>query len=163
MSETKTSAPRSLLVRASDREGMLEESFRHPLNPNSELHGYDLGRRVGLTCTGVTLARVPARRESYAPHSHAAEEEWLFVLHGRGIVDIDDQSFDVSTGDFVGFPRGTFAHHVRNPNDEELVYLCGGERRDLDIVDYPAAGRRAVRIGHEVKVYPRRAGEPLFP
>lgn len=163
MSQLEAIDPRQLVVRAADRKAMTEESFRHPLNARSELHGYALGERAGLRHTGVMLARVPPLRESFAPHVHAAEEEWLFVLQGRGVVDIGGETFEVAPGDFVGFPAGTFAHHVRNPHAEELVYLCGGERRDLDVIDYPAAARRFVRIGREVKVYPASAGEPLVP
>ncbi len=160
---TQTKKPRDLVVRESDHPGMLEESFRHPLNPNSELRRYDLGGQAGLTRVGVSLVRVPPRRESFAKHSHAVEEEWLFVLRGRGLVDIGDESQEIGQGDFVGFPAGTYAHHVRNPNQEELVYLCGGERSAVDVIEYPTAAKRVVRIGREITVFPAHAGEPLFP
>lgn len=155
--------PRDLVVRGLDHAGMLEESFHHPFNPNSELHRYDLGERAGLTRMGVSLARVPPHRESFAKHSHAVEEEWLFVLRGRGLVEIGDAAHEIVPGDFVGFPAGSDAHHVRNPYQDELVYLCGGERSGIDVVDYPVAGKRVVRVAREMTVYPVRAGEPLFP
>ncbi len=151
-----------LLVRASDRATMTEDSFRHPLNVNSELHGYDLSRAVGFARTGLMLARVPPGRESFAPRSHAAQEEWLFVLSGRAFVDIGDEVFPIGVGDFAGFPAGAPAHHLRNPGPEDLVYLCGGERTDLDVIDYPSAGRVVVRHGGRATVYPAGAGEPLF-
>ena len=153
---------KTFLVRTKDPAAITEESFKHPLNSNSELHGYDLARAVGLARTGVMLARVPPGRESYAPHCHAAQEEWLFVISGCGIVDIGDEAFPVTVGDFVGFPASAPAHHVRNPGNEDLVYLVGGERTELDVVDYPLAGRVVVRRGMRLTVYPARAGEPLF-
>ena len=162
MAEQRTLAPRDLVVRAADRAGMEEECFRHPLNANSELHGFELGRKVGLRRVGVNLLRVPPRRESYAFHSHAAEEEWMYVLSGHGIAEIGNETFEIGAGDFVGFPAGCFAHHVRNPHDEPLVYLCGGEVTTIDVADFPRSGRRVVRTGREVVVYPVSAGEPLF-
>ncbi len=83
-------APRTLVIRAADRASMEEESFRHPLDANSELHGFELARKVGLERVGVNLLRVPPRKVSYAFHRHAAEEEWLYVLHGRGVAEIGD-------------------------------------------------------------------------
>jgi uncharacterized cupin superfamily protein len=163
MLPSKTITPRQLLVRVADRAALVEESFRHPLDAASELHGYALSRQVGLERNVVMLARVPPHRESYAAHVHAGEEEWLFVLEGRGILAIADESYEIGPGDFVGFPPGSYAHNVRNPDSKDLVYLCGGDRRDVDVVDYPAAGRRVVRVGGEMTVYPARAGEPLFP
>ncbi len=162
MSEPTVSKARQLLVRAADRAGLVEESLRHPLNHGAELHAYELSRQVGLARTAVNLVRVPAHRESYAYHSHAAEEEWLFVLRGAGIVEIGEEGFDVVPGDFVGFPAGAPPHCVRNPYSEELSYLCGGEIVDVDVLDFPRAERRAVRVGREVTVYPTRAGERLF-
>ncbi len=155
-------AKSQFLVPAADRAAMTEESFRHPFNPSSELHGYDLARAVGLTRTGLMLARVPPGRESYARHSHAAQEEWLFVVSGRGVVEIGEETFTLAPGDFAGFPAGGPPHHVRNPGTEDLVYLCGGERTEVDIVDYPSAGRVVVRRGGRLTVYPARAGEPMF-
>lgn len=163
MAQAKKITPRQLLVRAADRAALVEEAFRHPLDADSELHGYALSQRVGLERNVVMLARVPPHRESYAAHVHAGEEEWLFVLEGRGILAFTDESYEIAPGDFVGFPPGLYAHNVRNPNSEDLVYLCGGERRDIDVIDYPGVGRRVVCIRGETTVYPMRAGEPLFP
>ncbi|WP_231510451.1 hypothetical protein [Fischerella sp. PCC 9605] len=39
--------------------------FHHPLNPNSEIYLRFLGRAVGLQRIGVTIARVPAGKESF--------------------------------------------------------------------------------------------------
>jgi uncharacterized cupin superfamily protein len=160
MAGYETGTPR--LLRARDRADLVEETFRHPFNSRSELHGCDLARAAGLARTGLILARVPPHLESYAPHSHAAQEEWLFVVRGRGIVDIGDESHEIGPGDFVGFPAGAPAHHVRNPSDEDLVYLCGGERGEVDVIEYPSSGKVVIRVGAEMKVYPLRAGEPVF-
>jgi uncharacterized cupin superfamily protein len=160
MFETKD--PRALALLAADRAGMEEDVVRHPLNRNAELHGISLSRKVGLERLGLNLVRVPPGRDSFALHAHAFEEEFVFVLAGRGIVRADDAKFEIARGDFVGFPAGGPAHLLHNPYDEDLVYLAGGERREFDVIDFPQAGRRLVRIGGESTLYPAQSGEPLF-
>ncbi|WP_242392677.1 cupin domain-containing protein [Anaeromyxobacter oryzisoli] len=163
MSEERIRRPRDLVVRAAEREQLVEESLRHPLDPDAEMHAYALGRHVGLARTGVNLIRVPPGRSSYPLHSHAAEEEWLFVLHGAGTVGVGSDRFEIAAGDFVGFPAGSYAHNVHNSGDEDLVYLCGGEIAPVDVIDFPRAGRRATRVCREFTVFHTSAGEPLFP
>jgi len=60
------------------------------------------------------------------------EEEWVYILSGRGLADIDGQQYEVGPGDFMGFPSPGIAHLLRNPFEEELVYLMGGEAVPLD-------------------------------
>jgi uncharacterized cupin superfamily protein len=70
------------------------------------------------------------------------EEEWVYILSGRGLADIDGQQYDVGPGDFMGFPAPGTAHLLRNPFEEDLVYLMGGEAVPLDVLDYPTLGKR---------------------
>ncbi len=127
--------------------------FSHPWNPNSELYGTRLSSLVGLSRVGVSRVRVPPAKESFVYHSHHREEEWIYVLSGRGVAEIDGEEFEVAAGDFMGFPAPQVAHHLRNPYDEDLVYLVGGEALDVDIADFPRLGKRMVRRGQEVEIY----------
>jgi uncharacterized cupin superfamily protein len=153
-------APRSLLVRAADRGP--EESMRHPLNPDSELHGWTLSRKVGLARTGVNFIRIPPGKESFVLHLHHVEEEWMYVLSGKGIATVGDEALEIGPGDFLGFPPRTHAHNVRNPGPEDLTYLAGGENVAVEVGDFPALGKRLLRIGAEATLYPL-AGEPFWP
>ena len=74
------------------------------------------------------------------------------MISGRGLAEIEDEEFEVGPGDFMGFPTGV-AHHLRNPYEEELVYLVGGENVDLEVADFPRLGRRMIRHGENVEVY----------
>ncbi len=143
---------RRFIVKA---EEIVEQAqpFSHPWNPNSEMCGTRLGARTGLSRTGVNWIRIPAGRESFVYHSHYREEEWIYILSGRGLAEIDGEEFEVSTGDFMGFPTPGVAHHLRNPSDEDLVYLIGGENHEVDIADYPHLGRRMVRRGQDAEIY----------
>jgi uncharacterized cupin superfamily protein len=127
--------------------------FSHPWNPNSELYGTRLSSLVGLSRIGVSRVSVPPGKESFVYHSHQREEEWIYVLSGRGIAEIGDEEFEVGVGDFMGFPAPQVGHHLRNPYEEDLVYLVGGEALDVDIADFPRLGKRMVRRGREVEIY----------
>ena len=76
----------------------------HPLNPNSEVHLRWLSRRAGMQRVHLTLARIPPGKESFIYHSDAAEEEFVYILSGRGRADVDDEVLEVGPGDFLGFP-----------------------------------------------------------
>ena len=154
MSEKKPEASRSPLSRAADRTRATEESQQHPLNPNSEIHGHSLSELVGLRRTGVHVLRIPPGRESFVYHSHQLEEEWMYVLSGRGIAEIGDAQHEVGPGDFLGFSVPSVGHHLRNPFSEDLVYLSSGERREMEVADFPRHNKRMVRVGQNVTLCP---------
>lgn len=142
----------SLILKAEQIATNLQ-SFSHPWNPNSELLGAQLGRIVGLKRNGVGFVKVPPGKESFIYHSHYREEEWIYILSGHGITEIDGKEFEVSSGDFMGFPTPSVAHHLRNIGNEDLVYLVGGENLDVEIVDFPYLERRMLRQGDSVEIY----------
>jgi uncharacterized cupin superfamily protein len=44
-------------------------------------------------------------------------------------------------------------HHLRNPYDEDLAYLVGGENHEVEIADFPRLGKRMIRRGQDVEIY----------
>ncbi|HSN72987.1 MAG TPA: cupin domain-containing protein [Steroidobacteraceae bacterium] len=144
--------PNLYLLRAAESAAR-EQTFSHPFNPRSEISGAQLAAMTGLKRTGVNLARIPPGKESFVYHSHWAEEEWIYILSGHGRARIDGVEYEVGPGDFMGFPTPGVAHHLANPYDTELVYLMGGERREVEVADFPDLGRRMVRRGSEVDVF----------
>jgi uncharacterized cupin superfamily protein len=157
----KNPEPKDLLVRA-DHAVEQEETFRHPLNPASEIHGTTLSRLTGLVKCGVNVIRVPPGKESFVHHVHLVDEEWMYVLSGTGELRIGDERFTVGPGDFAGFPPRTHAHHLRNAGGDDLVYLSGGEAVDFGIADFPDLGLRMMHAGKEARYYPAAAGKDLF-
>ena len=150
------------LFRAKEAEAAFQ-TFSHPWNPKSLITGAQLGRAVGLKRTGVSFARVPPGKESFAYHLHHREEEWIYVLSGRGIAEIDGEEFEVGPGDFMGFPTPSVAHHMRNPFGEDLVYLMGGESLDFEAGDFPRLGKRMVRRGTQIDIYDLDDARPFGP
>ena len=108
---------------------------------------------TGLKRTGVSLVRLAAGRESFAYHLHHREEEWIYILSGKGIARVDGHEYEVGTGDFIAFPTPSVPHIMINPNDDELVYMMGGEHRDFEIADFPTLDKRMIRRGSNVEVF----------
>ena len=140
-----------------------EQTHSHPWNPNSEMRGMMLSRAAGLERAGVNLARIRPGKESFVYHAHELEEEWIYILSGQGTAEIDGQEHAVGPGDFIGFPTPSVAHHLRNTGSEELVYLMGGEHREVEVATFPRLGKRMVRRGAEIEVYDLDAAKPFGP
>ena len=149
-----------LLLRGRDISAR-EQSFSHPWNPKSELIGVRLGHELGLKRVGVSIARMPPGKESYVPHAHHREEEWLYILSGEGVAIIGDEAVRVRAGDFLAFPAPQEAHHLKNAGEADLVYLMGGESAKMDVVDFPTLGKRTVRLGDRVTVYDMASGQDM--
>ena len=135
--------PKSLLT-AAELAAAPQVHVRHPFNPSSEVYLRSLGRPVGLKRLSLSLARVPPGRESFIYHAHERDEEFLYILSGRGLAEIGDRVFEVGPGDFMGFPTPSVAHHLTNPFEEDLVYLMGGEHSGFDIGSFPRLGKRLI-------------------
>ena len=143
-----TSVPsRHPLLTAAAIAALPEEVFVHPLNANAVRQTRSLSRTAGCIHLGVHLVRVTTGHDSTEHHRHGGEEEFIYILSGRGTATIGDQQFIVQAGDFMGFGPDSLAHSLHNPYDDDLVYLVGGLDLDYDVVDYPNQKRRMYRLG----------------
>jgi len=95
---------------------------------------------TGLTRMGVSVRSVDPGFAGTNRHFHTVEEEWSYVLSGRGTLRIGPLRFAVRAGHFAAFPIGPRPHHFLAEGDEPLVFLEGGERRPAeDVCWYPDA------------------------
>ena len=143
---------RKLLWKADELPAQ-ERAVTQRLNPNSHLLRTGLSRLAGLQRAHVSLGRIPPGKDSFAYHAHMVEEEWVYILSGRGLADIAGKQYEVGPGDFMGFPAPSVAHHLRNTGAEELVYLMGGESLDAEVARFPGLGKTMVRVGDRVEIY----------
>ena len=134
-----------MLLKAKDIAAMTPTRRQHQFNENAVRLTRGLSDAAGMQRIGVHLVRLEPGRESTQFHYHDADEEFLFVLEGRGIAELGDREVEVGPGDFMGFPVPSEPHSLRNPFDEDLVYLMGGERNANDLVHYPRIGRILVK------------------
>ena len=137
------------LINAQTIQALKETVNIHQFNSNAVRHTRSLGDLVGLSHIGVHLVRLEQGHDSTQFHRHHCDEEFLYILSGRGIAEIGDASYEVGPGDFMGFTIDSLAHSLSNPYPEDLVYLMSGERNRIDICDYPRIRRRMLRIDGE--------------
>ena len=121
-------------IAAAEIAALDEKRVIHPLNANTHRLTRSLGDVAGMRTLGVHMVRVEPGRDTTEYHFHHAEEEFLYILGGRGTAEVGDETFDVGPGDFLGFPAGGPAHVMRNPGPGNLACLMVGERRDGDAV-----------------------------
>lgn len=124
---------------------MKEERFVHFLNPGAVRYTRSLGDACGLSSIGVHLVRLKKGDDSTEYHFHHQDEEWVYILSGRGSAEIGGKKYNIGAGDFMGFVAGSEPHAMRNPYARDLVYLVGGNRCPLDVCDYPRIGKRRYR------------------
>jgi len=67
-------------------------------------------------------ARLPAGG-STAAHRHVRTEEIYYLLDGRGLIRVGDQTREVATGDAIAIPPGAF-HQITNTGSGLLKFLC---------------------------------------
>src|ERR1700758_3694683 len=83
-----------------------------------------LGEAAGLTQFGVNLLRLPPGGWSSQRHWHSAEDEFVYVLEGEGVLVTDEGEQALRPGDCAGFPGGVAnGHHIQNRSDRDLVLL----------------------------------------
>lgn len=134
------------LLTAKEIEQLAEKEHIHQHNENAIRMTRSLSDATGMNSFGVHMVRVKQGRQSTEFHSHQQDEEFIYILSGEGIASIGNEQFNISKGDFMGFRKNSQAHSMFNPNSEDLVYLMGGSRSEIDICDYPRLQRRQFRV-----------------
>src|SRR5262249_10587842 len=107
----------SALLRAREIDALEPFSRTHQFNDNAVRITRTLGTLVGMQRIGVHIVRLAPGRESTQFHFHSADEEFLYVLAGRGIAEIGDAEYEVGPGDFMGFSAPSEPHALKNPFD----------------------------------------------
>ncbi len=140
------------LLKAIEIAAMSETVKIHPLNAQAVRNTKSLSDEVGMKRLGVHLVRVEPGKATTQFHFHHCEEEFIYIISGKGIAEIGNEKFEVAAGDFMGFTAPSLPHCMTNPFAEDLVYLMGGERQNFDVCDYPRIQKRLYRVNEERKV-----------
>lgn len=109
------------LLKAKEIAAMPEVAKVHPLNSQAVRHTKSLGDALGMTQLGIHLVRVEPGQETTQFHFHHQEEEFLYIISGRGVAEIGKAEVEVAAGDFMGFTAPSLPHCLKNPFTEDLV------------------------------------------
>jgi uncharacterized cupin superfamily protein len=136
----------------SDIDSTAEAKHVHQFNEQAIRHTVSLSDIVGLTKVGLHLVRVEAGDETTTHHYHEESDEFIYVLSGELSLRYGDEHYQLSAGDFVGFPAHGAPHSMRNDSEADATYLMGGSRPPIDITLYPEINRKMYNI-HGKKEY----------
>jgi uncharacterized cupin superfamily protein len=104
-----------------------------------------LGAAAGGAQLGCSHMILPPGAKSFPFHWHAANEEAIYVLAGRGTLRHGDARVAVGPGDWIALPSGpAHAHQLENDGDAPLVYLCISTMIPVEIGGYPDAHKVGV-------------------
>ena len=153
---------RQYLLTAADIETLEAQEITHFLNPNAIRLNKSLGDAVGMSQMGVHMIYVEPHRDTTEFHKHQYEEECFYILSGSGELTLEQDTYNVAKGNFVGLPANKVAHSLFNNGKETLVCLVMGQRLKHDIGDYPNQKKRIYRhngkaevVDHEDITYPK--------
>lgn len=149
-----TKRTRFPLLTAGAIEKMEEIRRVHALNKRAVRHGKSLGDAVGMRDLGIHLVRLAPGNESTEYHTHSSDEEFVYILSGRGIAEIGKRKLKVGPGDFMGFAANSLPHTMKNLYKEDLCYLMCGTRKPIDITEYTRSRKRLYKFDgkrHTVK------------
>ncbi|MFO7593143.1 MAG: cupin domain-containing protein [Pseudomonadota bacterium] len=97
-----------------------------------------LGDYFGLTNFGVNLTRLAPGAVSALRHSHALQDEFIYVLDGQPTLYTDAGAQQLAPGMCAGFKAGgENPNHLVNESEADVVYLEIGDRTAGDEVHYP--------------------------
>jgi uncharacterized cupin superfamily protein len=134
-----------MFLSAHDIAKMRGQTKVHAFNPDAVRLDKSLGDAVGLERLGVHIVSVEPGHCSTELHHHLFAEECVYVLAGRGVAHIGDDTLAVGPGDFIGYPANRIAHAMQATGNEPLTCLVFGQRLPQDVIDYPRAHKRIVR------------------
>ncbi len=134
-------ALKKFVVKTGNLEASLEKKS-HPLDTSVERHSVSLGDLTGLSRIGIHMTHVKPGKSTTVRHSHKLADEFIYIISGKGMLELDDEKVEVVAGDFVGLPAEGPSHALVNSGNEDLVYLVGGDRQEFDVCDYPTLGKR---------------------
>ena len=134
-----------MFLSAHDIAKMRGQTKVHAFNPDAVRLDKSLGDAVGLERLGVHIVSVEPGHCSTELHHHLFAEECVYVLAGRGVAHIGDDTLAIGPGDFIGYPANRIAHAMQATGNEPLTCLVFGQRLPQDVIDYPRA-RTAVIV-----------------
>jgi quercetin dioxygenase-like cupin family protein len=118
------------MTRAADDAGAARLHRREVFGHERDVAGVERPGRVvrpfigadkGAESLSAGIVTFPPRADSL-PHTHAVEEEILYVVEGRGSLVCDGEPRSLEPGAYVFIPPGV-EHFVRNGGDEPIKFF----------------------------------------
>ena len=144
-----------IAINAADVPARAAVSF-YPEPFNARMAGRQkrqLGEFFGLRNFGVNLTRLAPNAVSSLRHSHAKQDEFVYIVAGHPTLHTDQGRMRLAPGMCAGFRAGSGdSHHLLNETSEDVLFLEIGDRTADEHVSYP----------DDDLLFVRTAGKALF-
>lgn len=119
-----------------------------------------LGDAFGLSNFGVNLTRMAPGAISALRHSHAKQDEFIYILEGTPTLVTELGETQMGPGMCAGFRAGQGGgHQLVNRSSEDVIYLEVGDRTAGDSVYYPDDDLEAYLVDGTWR-FRHKSGEP---
>jgi uncharacterized cupin superfamily protein len=120
-----------------------------------------LGDLFGLTNFGVNLTRLSPNSASSLRHSHAKQDEFVYIVQGRPTLCTEEGQTQLAPGMCAGFRAGTGdGHNLVNETGEDVLYLEIGDRTPGDETTYADDDLKLVPAGEGRRQFLHKDGTP---
>ena len=119
-----------------------------------------LGDFFGLKNFGINLTRLAPNAISSLRHSHAKQDEFIYIVSGHPTLHTDRGRIQLSPGMCSGFRAGTGdSHHLHNETPEDVLYLEIGDRTPSEEVTFPDDDLQFIRVAGKAQ-FAHKDGTP---
>lgn len=115
--------------------------------PRYECRDAEVGFTIGARGLGYRVTTLEPGKRFCPLHTHAQEEELLFVLDGEPSVRTSTETIRCRQGDFVAFPVGeTGTHQVLNESNAPATFILLARTEFPEICRYPESNKLLVDL-----------------
>lgn len=101
-----------------------------------------VGAHIGARKLGYSFFNVPPGKAAFPYHTHAGNEEMIYVIDGEGVLRFGKEEIAVSAGSVIACPPGgDYAHQLINTGQGELRYLVVSTMDYPDLSEYPDSNK----------------------
>ena len=115
----------------------IEQVAAFTTKDTSEIRELLAHRNSSVRNQSLAEARIPVGAQTI-PHYHPKTEEIYYVIEGKGMMTIENETSEVNVGDAIAILPGQ-THQIQNIGDQTLKILCccspGYEHDDTVLVE----------------------------
>jgi len=101
-----------------------------------------VGVHVGAQKLGYSFFNVPPGKAAFPYHTHAGNEEMIYITDGDGMLRFGQEELAITAGTVIACPPGAQnPHQLINTGEKELRYLVVSTMEFPDLCEYPDSNK----------------------
>ena len=101
-----------------------------------------VGMKIGARKLGYSFFNVAPGKTAFPYHTHAGNEEMIYIIAGAATLRLGSEELQVTAGDVIACPPGSdYPHQLINTGASDLTYLVVSTMDYPDISQYPDSNK----------------------